>query len=92
MATRTSIAAIAILIGLLLTWATGMYPTPFTRIQIDVVTYGAPLPYSTRVIPIEFATYDRTNIVLDLTFWAILIYLILAVILHTSPPKKPEQA
>jgi hypothetical protein len=91
MTTRPVTAAIAILIGLLLTWATGMYPTPFTRIQIDVVTYGAPLPYSTRVIPTEFITYDWFNLALDLAFWAIITYLILAVILRTSPPKKPEQ-
>ena len=91
MTTRPVTAAIAVLIGLLLTWATGVYPTLFARIQIDVVTYGAPLPYSTRVIPTEFLTYDWFNLALDLAFWAIISYLILAVILRTSPPKKREQ-
>ncbi len=69
-----------------------MFPTPFARIQIDVVSYGAPLTYSTRVIPTQFVSYDWLNLILDLAFWAIITYLILAVVLRTSPPKKTEQA
>jgi hypothetical protein len=87
---RLVTAAVSILIGLFLTWGTGVFPTPFARIQIDVVSYGAPLAYSTRVIPTQFVSYDWLNLVLDLAFWAIITYLILAVVLRTSPPKKTE--
>jgi branched-subunit amino acid ABC-type transport system permease component len=90
MASRIVTRAIAVLFGLLLTWGTGMFPTPFARIQIDVVSYGAPLAYSTRIIPTEFITFNWTNLVLDVAFWAIIVYLILAVILRTSLQKKIE--
>jgi len=82
---------IAVLIGLLLTWGTSMFPTPFARIQIDMVGYGAPLAYSTRIIPTEIITLNWTNLVLDVAFWAIIVYLILTVILRTSPKKKIEE-
>jgi hypothetical protein len=87
---RLVTATVSILIGLFLTWGTGVFPTPFSRIQIDVVSYGAPIAYSTRVIPTQFVSYDWLNLVLDLAFWAIITYLILAVVLRTSPPKKTE--
>jgi hypothetical protein len=90
MTSRLIAASVSLLIGLFLTWGTGVFPTPFETIQIDVVTYGAPLTYSTRVIPTLFITYNWLNLVLDLAFWVITTYLILAVVLRTSPKNKTD--
>jgi hypothetical protein len=88
MMSRLIAASVSIFIGLLLTWVTGVFPTPFTTIQIDVIRYGAPLAYSTRVIPTQFINYNYQNIILDLAFWGIITYLILAVVLRTSSTRK----
>jgi hypothetical protein len=90
MASRLLAAALSVLLGILLTWGTGMFPTPFARIQIDIVSYGAPLAYSTRVIPTHFLSYDWLNLALDFAFWTFILYLILGVILSTSPLKKAK--
>ena len=58
MASRIVTGVIAVLIGLLLSWGTGMFPTPFTSIQIDIVIYGASLAYSTRIIPTKLVAFD----------------------------------
>ena len=91
MTSRIVTGVIAILIGLLVTWGTGMFPTPFARTQIDVVSYGAPLAYSTRIIPAEKVAFDWAKLGLDVVFWAIIVYLLLAVILRTSLQKKIDE-
>ena len=66
MVSRLLAGALSILIGLLLTWGMGMFPTPFAQIQIDVVSYGASIPYVHRVIPTQFLSYDWLNFALDI--------------------------
>ena len=90
MASRIVTGVIAVLIGLLLTLGTGIFPTPFARIQIDIVIYGAPLAYSTRIIPTKLVAFDWSKLVLDVVFWAIIIYLIMEIILRVSPKKNIE--
>jgi hypothetical protein len=87
MTNRLVLTVVSILISLLSTWGTGIFSAPFSQIQIDVVNYGAPLPYFQRVIPTHFVSYDWLNLALDLAFWAIITYLILAIVLRTSPSK-----
>ena len=88
MTSRLVIASISLLIGIFLTWGTGMFPTPLATIQIDIVSYGAPLAYSTRVIPTRFVTYNWLNLILDLIFWAVIAYIFLAMVMRASPMRK----
>jgi hypothetical protein len=73
---RTTIIIVSIILGAALTWVTGQLPTPLTQIQIDVSQYGAPLPWTRRVIPTQFTNYMWGNLIIDIAFWAITAFLI----------------
>jgi hypothetical protein len=88
MTSRLVIASISLLIGIFITWGIGIFPTPFATIQIDIVSYGAPLVYSTRVIPTQFVTYNWLNLILDLIFWIVIAYIFLAMVIRASPMRK----
>ena len=76
MVKMTTLLIISITLGAALTWITGQLPAPLTQIQIDVIQYGAPLPWTSRMIPTHFQNYKWVNLVLDVAFWAIIIFLV----------------
>ena len=77
MVSRLLVVAFSMVTGFLINWFTGRYPTPFAKIEIDVVGFGAPLTYAHLVIPSGFLSYDWFNFILDLVFWTVMIYLII---------------
>jgi hypothetical protein len=78
MASRVIVALTCIIAGLVITGISGLFPAPFSPIQIDIVEHGSPLSWSSRVIPTQFITLNWANFTIDLLFWSIFIYIIIA--------------
>ncbi|MCX6654847.1 MAG: hypothetical protein NTY03_06965 [Candidatus Bathyarchaeota archaeon] len=72
-----------------MTWITGQLPAPLTQIQIDVIQYGSPLPWTSRVIPTHFTNYNWVNLILDVAFWAVIAFLITT---SARVMERPKQA
>ena len=81
---------VSIILGAALTWVTSQLPAPLTQIQIDVSQYGAPLPWTSRVIPTQFTNYVWVNLIIDIAFWAITAYLITALATGVKRPKQVD--
>jgi len=76
MVKMTTLLIFSITLGAALTWITGQLPAPLTQTQIDVIQYGAPLPWASRVIPTHFQNYNWVNLILDVAFWAVIAFLV----------------
>ncbi len=74
---KTAIPTASIVVGVVIMLITGQFPDPFARIQVDVVEYGAPLAYVSRVIPTQITSISYANALIDAAFWSIIIFLIL---------------
>jgi hypothetical protein len=88
MAKYPVLALVSIILGFIVTWATGQFLAPFAVIQIDIVQYGAPLPWMRRVIPTQFTNYLTSNLVVDAAFWSIIVFVIAWLITGRSQSKK----
>ncbi len=69
-------AAIAVTGGLIVTYATGFFRPLFPFRTVDVLEWGSPFPYLTRIagaggLPKHL---DWTNAVVDFLIWAIIIF------------------
>jgi hypothetical protein len=83
---RNLIALGSILLGIILTWVTGQFSTPLATIQIDVVQYGAPLPWMNRVIPTHFTNYMTSNLIVDAAFWSVVVFVIAWLVIGRNKP------
>ncbi len=90
MVKKTTQLIISITLGAALTWITGKLPALLTQIQIDVIQYGTPLPWTSRVIPTHFQNYSWVNLILDVAFWAIIAFLITSSATKVKSPKHAD--
>ena len=71
----------AVLVGLAITLVSGIFfTTHFGRIPIDVLEWGTPLPWITRVIPTQIRVIHWINFVIDLVFWITISLIALGII------------
>ncbi len=70
----TMILIASIIVGVILTLITGQFLDPFAGIQIDIVEYGAPFAYVSRVIPTRITSYDYVSAIVDVIFWSVIVF------------------
>jgi len=73
MRTRNALA-IAIAFGIIITWVSGFFRTPWWM-EIDVVRKGAPFPWIMQVLP-RPSTVIWSGMIEDAVFWAMVSGLI----------------
>lgn len=84
---------VSVALGAFTTGVSAMFPAPFSPIQIDVVEYGAPIAWVSRVIPTQFTAWNWVNFSLDLAFWSLVSYLLFYAVLYVRRDlkgSKPE--
>lgn len=81
---------LSIAMGAAISLLSGLFKPPFTRILIDVVEWGAPLSWLMRVIPIRMYSINLPNQVIDLAFWSVIVYFVVAVAVYFRHRKAPK--
>jgi hypothetical protein len=72
----------AVLVGVAITLVSEIFFTPhFGRIPIDMLEWGTPLPWITRVIPTKIGVIHWISFVIDLVFWIIISLIVLGIII-----------
>jgi len=70
MNTRILLSLLAsVAVGVAVTLISGVIQTPMGHLGVDVVYWGAPLPWTMQVIPTHFYSVDWGNFTADLVFW-----------------------
>ena len=72
---------ISAVVGLAITLLSWFLRPPLSRMGVDVVMRGAPLPWMTQVIPMA-GSILWIGLVVDLAFWAAVIFGALMAMLH----------
>ncbi len=75
------IAICSIVAAGVITYLTGFVQTPLAHLGVDVVYWGIPLPWMSRVIPTRFNNLVWINLIVDLAFW-IMVVLIASMLLY----------
>jgi len=68
----------SIVIGVVITLASGLFRTPFERVGVDVVRSGLPLVWSMRVIP-RPTSVIWSNFLVDIGFWVLIGFVAVSV-------------
>jgi hypothetical protein len=72
---------VSLMVGLAITLLSWSFRPPLSRMGVDVVMRGVPLPWMMQVIPMT-GHILWSGFLADLVFWAAAIFGILMVILH----------
>lgn len=87
------IIIISLIGGILVTWLTGFFRPLFPVRTVDVLEWGSPFPYLTRVVTFRgpaFINWETATI--DFMLWAIIIFVVLFLVCLHRPSDQPEQA
>ena len=76
----------SVVVGLAITLLSWSFRPPLSRMGVDVVMRGVPLPWMMQVIPMT-GHILWSGFLADLVFWAAVIFGILMVILHLGTAK-----
>jgi hypothetical protein len=91
---RTVIIVIISLIGgVLVTWLTGFFRPLFPFMTVDVLEWGSPFPYLTRVVTFRgpaFINWETAAI--DFIIWTIIIFIVLFLVCLYRSPDRVGQA
>jgi hypothetical protein len=68
---------ISIILGIVVAFVTGYFPSPLVGRTVDFIRNGAPLTWTTYVIPNRPHTILWTGLTVDVIFWIAVFYLIL---------------
>ena len=89
---RTAIAVIVSLIGgLLVTGISGLFRPLFPYRTVDVLEWGSPFPYLSRVVTFRGPPFvDWGTATLDYLIWTIVIFIVLFVVCSIWPRHQAE--
>ena len=80
----------ALLLAALITFISGLFPTPHVKgpIPVDVALWGTPLPWVTVMIPTRFKIIHWGSFVADLGFWAAVCLVVAGVLVEAEGRKR----
>jgi hypothetical protein len=84
---KMSVLLASAVVGVVIALISGLIQTPMSPIGIDVVSWGIPLPWISRVIPTRFQSVDWINLTANVIFWAAISFLMAMVVIYSK--KKP---
>lgn len=71
---------ISVVVGIVIALISGLFTTPDLLIPV-VLQWGVPLPWFTRVISTQISSIHWENLILDMVFWVLICYIVLAAII-----------
>jgi len=77
---------VSVAVGVVITLLSWLFRPPLSRMGVDVVTRGVPLPWMMQVIPMT-GHILWSGFLADLVFWAAIIFGVLMAILHFGTGK-----